>query len=135
MKKITIYEFWRSPYKIKNRYDSLSLEEWIGCRSLREWLFHYCSHRFCLTNRDKKTFASGRTFLILAPHIIKVNINESKKCHDANLVIWVSTPSNNFIICGDASDTELKKIRNDWKLSYSIVVRASHHGSRNSSNL
>ena len=33
------------------------------------------------------------------------------------------------IICGDASDSELAKVRQDWDVSICTVLRASQHGS------
>ena len=64
-----------------------------------------------------------------------VNDNDTRECHDANLVIWVSTPANNFLVCGDASDSELELVKIDWKLSGCNVLRVSHHGSENGASL
>ncbi len=131
--KITVYEFWGSPYKRRYGDDSLSIDDWQEYHALQKALLP--DHRFICWKGAKKKFANGLfEFVVLGPHK-NVNDNENRECHDANLVIWVTTPANNFIICGDASYTELKQIRDDWRLSDCTVLRASHHGSLKGANL
>jgi competence protein ComEC len=133
--KVTVAEFWGSPYKRRYGDNSLSLDEWKEYCALKERLVPDNNSRFICTKEAKKTFAYGCTFLVLGPRK-DVNSNDTRECHDACLVIWVSTPANSFIICGDASDSELEEIRIDWNLAdCCTVLRASHHGSKNGANL
>jgi competence protein ComEC len=130
---VIIGEFWGSPYKRRYGDNSLSLDEWKEYCKLKEDLVPDLNRRYVCTKNAQKTF-SGCLFVVLGPHK-NVNVNETRECHDACLVIWVSTPANNFIICGDASDSQLEQIRGYWNLSDCTVLRASHHGSINGANL
>jgi competence protein ComEC len=131
--KVTVDEFWGSPYERRYGDNSLENEEWKEYCNLKEKLVPESNKRFTCTKNARKTL-SGVEFVVLGPHK-DVNSNETRECHDACLVIWVSSPANNFIICGDASDPQLDQIRMDWKLSDCSVLRASHHGSINGANL
>lgn len=131
--KVTVSEFWGSPYERRYDDNSLSYEDWKEYCSLKERLVPDLNRRFTCTKNTRKTL-SGCEFVVLGPPK-DVNTNETRECHDACLVIWVQSPANNFIICGDASDSELEQIRFGWKLSEGTVLRASHHGSLNGANL
>lgn len=129
--KVTVAEFWGSPYQRRHGDNSLSVDEWNEYNCLKRRLVP--NNRFTCTKGAKKVFSSCR-FLVLGPRK-NVNADETRECHDACLVVWVSTPANNFIICGDASDSELEQIRTDWDLSNCTVLRVSHHGSGNGADL
>lgn len=129
--KVIVEEFWGSPYKRRYDDNSLSSDELGEYNRLKRMLVP--NNRFTCMKGNKKLF-SGCRFFVLGPHE-NVNADETRECHDACLVIWVSTPANNFIICGDASDSELDLIRTDWNLSDCTVLRASHHGSINGADL
>lgn len=131
--KFTVAEFWGSPYERRHGDNSLSLDEWKEYCQLKEKLIPDNQKRFTCPSGTRKTF-SGCEFVVLGPRKA-VNANDTRECHDASLVIWVETPANKFLICGDASDSELDQIRADWKLSECNVLRASHHGSINGANL
>jgi len=129
--RVRVDEFWGTPYL--RRYDdsSLSSDEWN----------HYCHLKSRLVSKKIFTCTKGVektigvcTFVVLGPRK-DVNANQTRECHDANLVIWVSSPANNFLICGDASDYELEQVRIDWNLTSCSVLRASHHGSINGADL
>lgn len=130
---VTVAEFWSSPYKRRHGDDSLSLDEWNEYCSLKEKLVPDPNKRFTCIKDARKTL-SGCEFVVLGPRK-DININETRECHDACLVIWVSSPANKFIICGDSSDSQLDQITSDWKLLDCTVLRASHHGSDNGANL
>lgn len=127
--KVTVAEFWGSPYERRYGDNSLENEEWKEYCNLKENLVPEANKRFTCTKNARKTL-SGCEFVVLGPRK-DVNSSDTRECHDACLVIWVSSPANNFIICGDASDSQLDQIRTDWKLSDCTVLRASHHGSIN----
>ena len=131
--KVTVAEFWGSPYKRRHGDNSLSLEEWNEYNQLKEKLVPDSNIRFTCTSDARKKL-SGCEFVVLGPRK-EVNNSETRECHDACLVIWGHSPANNFIICGDASDSQLDQIKNDWELSDCTVLRASHHGSDNNANL
>lgn len=131
--KVTVAEFWGSPYQRRHGDNSLSVDEWNEYNDLKNRLVSDSNRRFTCTKGVRKTL-SGSEFVVLGPRN-DVNANETRECHDACLVIWVSTPANKFIICGDASDSELEQIRSDWNLTSCNVLRASHHGSENGANL
>ncbi len=129
----TVAEFWGSPYKRRHDDNSLSLEDYNEYTNLKNKLVPDSSKRFTCSSGVRKNFTNCN-FLVLGPRT-SVNDSDTRECHDANLVIWVSTPANNFIVCGDASDSELDLILADWKLTNCNVLRASHHGSKNGANL
>ena len=131
--KITVAEFWGSPYKRRYDDNSLANEEWQEYCNLKEKLVPDSNKRFTCTKDSRKTF-SNCEFVVLGPRN-DVNTIETRECHDACLVIWVNSPANHFIICGDASDSQLDQIRTDWNLSSCTILRASHHGSMNGANL
>jgi competence protein ComEC len=133
--KVTVAEFWGSPYERRYGDNSLENEEWKEYCNLKYQLVPESSKRFTCIKNARKTL-SGCEFVVLGPRK-DVNNSETRECHDACLVIWVSSPANNFIICGDASDSQLDQIRTDWKISDCTVnvFRASHHGSINGANL
>ncbi len=130
---VTVSKFWGSPYKRRYSDNSLAYDEWKEYCDLKEKLVPDNNRRFICTKGAKETF-SGCTFTVLGPRD-NINEDETRECHDACLVVWVSSSANNFIICGDASDSQLDQIRTDWKLSGCTVLRASHHGSINGANL
>lgn len=131
--KFTVAEFWGSPYKRRPGDNSLSLDEWNEYCRLKENLVPDGQRRFtCL--KGANTTIGGCEFFVLGPRST-VNSDENRECHDASLVVWVNTPANKFLICGDASDSELDQVRVDWKLSECTVLRTSHHGSENGANL
>lgn len=130
---VTVAEFWGSPYERRYGDNSLEDEEWKEYCNLKERLVPEMSRRFTCMKNTRKTL-SGCEFVVLGPRK-NVNTNETRECHDACLVVWVHSPANNFIICGDASDSQLDQITSDWKLSDCTVLRASHHGSDNGANL
>lgn len=130
---VTVAEFWGSPYERRYDDNSLANEEWKGYCNLKEKLVPDSKKRFTCTKNSRKTFSSCE-FVVLGPRK-DVNTNETRECHDACLVIWVHSPANDFIICGDASDSQLDQIRTDWDLSSCTILRASHHGSMNGANL
>lgn len=129
----TVGTFWGSPYKRRRGDNSLALEDWDEYCELKQKLVPESTRRFSCSKNSTMTL-SGCTFRVLGPRK-DVNSNETRECHDACLVVWVATPANSFIICGDASDSELDQITVDWKLSACTVLRASHHGSINGANL
>ncbi|MFZ5994787.1 MAG: ComEC/Rec2 family competence protein [Thermodesulfobacteriota bacterium] len=131
--KVTVAEFWGSPYQRRYGDNSLSADEWNEYSDLKNRLIPDSNTRFTCTKGTEKIL-SGCKFIVLGPsnHINKV---ETRECHDASLVVWVSSPANNFLICGDASDSELEQIRSEWNLSSCTVLRASHHGSENGAHL
>lgn len=131
--KVTVAEFWGSPYERRYDDNSLSYEEWKEYCNLKEKLVPDSNRRFTCTKNIRKTF-SDYEFVVLGPRK-NVNSDETRECHDACLVIWIHSPANNFIICGDASDSQLDQIRSDWKLSDCTILRSSHHGSINGANL
>jgi len=129
----TVAEFWGSPYQRRHGDNSLSLDDWNEYCKLKDALVPDNQKRFTCTKDVRRKF-SDCEFLVLGPRK-DVNSNETRECHDASLVVWVSSPANNFLVCGDASDSELELIMADWKLSNCHVLRASHHGSENGANL
>lgn len=129
----TVAKLWGSPYKRRYDDNSLSLDEWNEYCQLKEKLIPDSEKRFTCTKNARISF-SGCEFVVLGPRC-NVNDNDTRECHDASLIIWVATPANKFLICGDASDSELDQVRVDWKLSECNVLRASHHGSENGANL
>jgi len=129
--RVTVAEFWGSPYQRRHGDNSLSADDWNEYCRLKERLVS--NNRFTCTKGVEKTFSNCKV-LVLGPRE-SVNANETRECHDANLVIWVFSPANNFLICGDASDSELEQIRIGWNLADCTVLRASHHGSKNGANL
>jgi competence protein ComEC len=129
-----VAEFWGTPYIRRNEDNSVSIEDWNEYKSLKERLMPNAQQRFTCTKGIQKTFASEFVFTILGPRK-NVNESETRECHDANLVVWVSSPANKFLVCGDASDTELDQVRTDYNLSSCNVLRTSHHGSINGANL
>jgi competence protein ComEC len=131
--KFTIAKFWGSPYERRYNDKSLSLDDWKEYCRLKEKLIPDNQKRFVCSSGTRMTF-SGCEFVVLGPSKA-INTNDTRECHDASLVIWASTPANNFLICGDASDSELDQIKADWKLSGCNVLHASHHGSENGANL
>jgi len=131
--KFTIAEFWGSPYERRYGDNSLSLDDWKEYCHLKEKLIPDNQKRFVCSKGVRITFDSCE-FLVLGLRK-EVNQNDTRECHDASLVIWISTPANKFIVCGDASDSELDQIRADWKLSKCDILRASHHGSERGANL
>jgi len=131
--KVTIAEYWGSPYERRYGDSSLSLDEWNEYNNLKGRLVPNVNNRYICYKDEKKTF-SNCIFTVLGPRN-DLNKRDTRECHDGCLVIWVSTPANNFIICGDASDSELDEIRDDWKISGCHVLRASHHGSINGANI
>jgi len=131
--KVTVGQFWGSPYERRYGDNSLDLDEWKEYCNLKEKLVPDPTRRFNCT-KDAKETISGCTFTVLGPRK-GINAVETRECHDASLVIWAATPANHFMICGDASDSELDQIMTDWKLQGCDVLRASHHGSLNGANL
>ena len=129
----TVAAFWGSPYDRRYGDNSLSLDDWNEYNDLKNRLVSDSNKRFNCSKDARKTF-SGCEFIVLGPRKT-INNDDTRECHDGSLVIWVNTPENNFIICGDASDSELDQIKADWKLSGCDVLRCSHHGSDNGSNL
>jgi len=131
--KFTVAEFWGSPYERRRDDNSLSLDDWNEYCRLKERLIPDTQKRFSCSSGTRKTFSECE-FVVLGPRKT-VNASDTRECHDASLVVWVATPANKFLICGDASDSELDQIRADWKLSECNILRASHHGSMNGANL
>lgn len=131
--KVMVAEFWGSPYQRRHGDNSLSVDEWNEYTQLKERLVPDSSKRFTCISNVRKTF-SGCEFVVLGPRK-DVNSIDTRECHDACLVLWVSSPANKFLICGDASDSQLDQIRTDWKISDCTVLRTSHHGSINGANL
>jgi len=131
--KVSVHEFWGSPYKRRQGDSSLAYEEWREYCSLKAKLVPDQTHRFtCTKNASKEV--SVCTLTILGPRA-NTNDSETRECHDACLSIWVHSPANEVIICGDASDSLLDQIRNDWNLSPCTILHASHHGSENGADL
>jgi beta-lactamase superfamily II metal-dependent hydrolase len=131
--KVTVAEFWGSPYSRRHGDNSLSLDEWNEYNRLKEKLVPDSNKRFTCTKGAEKSLSSCK-LVILGPRE-NVNTDETRECHDACLVIWIGSPANNFVICGDASDAQLDQIRTDWKLTSCSILRTSHHGSLNGANL
>ncbi len=129
----TVAEFWGSPYERRYGDNSLSIDDWNEYNNLKGRLIPDSNKKFTCTKGVRKTF-SGCEFVVLGPRNT-INSDDTRECHDGSLVIWVSTPSNKFIICGDASNSELDQVKSDWKLSGCDVLRCSHHGSDNGANL
>ena len=131
--KATVAKLWGSPYERRRGDNSLAADEWNEYSKLIEKLVPDASKRFTATKGATEKY-SGCTFQILGPRK-DVNSSDTRECHDASLVVWVGAPANNFIVCGDASDSELDLVRADWKLADCHVLKASHHGSINGANL
>jgi len=131
--KVTVAEFWGCPYERRYGDSSLSVEDWEEYCELKRKLVPDAGKRFKVWKQTKATFPPC-TFTVLGPRK-DVNADQHRECHDASVVVWVSTPNNDFIVCGDASDNELQKIRADWQFSSCTVLRASHHGSENGADL
>lgn len=131
--KFTIAEFWGSPYQRRHGDNSLALDDWNEYVDLKNKLIPDNQKRFICSKGTRKKFSQCE-FLVMGPRDT-LKSNETRECHDGCLVIWVSSPANNFLICGDASDSELDEVKADWKLSGCNVLRASHHGSENGANL
>ena len=129
----TVAEFWGSPYQRRYGDNSLSNDDWNEYCELRNKLVPNIQKRYVCSKGVRQTF-SGCEFTVLGPRNT-LNDNDTRECHDGCIVTWVSSPLNKFLICGDASDTELDEIRNDWKLSDCTVLRSSHHGSINGANI
>jgi beta-lactamase superfamily II metal-dependent hydrolase len=127
--KVTVAKFWGSPYQRRYGDDSLSVDDWNEYTRLKERLIPDANSRYTCTKGAEAIF-SGCKFVVLGPRK-EINQDDTRKCHDGCLVIWISTPANKFAVCGDASDSELDQIRVDWDLSSCTVLRASHHGSIN----
>lgn len=130
---VIVARFWGSPYQRQRDDNSLATDEWNEYSKLVQKLVPDVGKRVTLTKGQSATY-SGCTFHVLGPRN-EVNSSPTRECHDASLVVWVGTPANNFIVCGDASDSELDLVRADWKLGDCQVLRASHHGSINGANL
>jgi competence protein ComEC len=131
--KITVGKFWGSPYKRRHDDPSLSLEDWNTYNRLKAQFVPDPNKRFACIEGANASF-SDCEFRVLGPKKI-INDNPSRDCHDGCLVISVSSPANKFIICGDASDSELDQVRESWKLTNCTILRASHHGSENGANV
>lgn len=131
--KIGVGEFWGSPYKRRYADPSLSYDEWNEYVNLKAKLVPDLNNRFICWSGARKKFSECE-LVVLGPRR-NINKNETREIHDACLVIWVSSPANKFVICGDASDSQLDQIRIDWNISGCTVLRASHHGSINGANL
>jgi beta-lactamase superfamily II metal-dependent hydrolase len=129
----TVARFWGSPYQRRYGDNSLSLDDWNEYCALRDRLVPDASRR-STPYKDEAIAFSGCTYRVVGPRS-NVNASDTRECHDACLVTWANTPANNFIVCGDASDSELDQIRRDWNLSSCSVLRASHHGSVNGADL
>jgi competence protein ComEC len=127
-----------SPYE--RRYDEYSVtnEEWQNFARLRD---HFVS-------RGTKTYIpyrqsdlstpfwdiDGISFRILAP-FKDLAQSDTRKLHDACLVVHVAAGSHKFLVCGDASDASLNKIARNTQNYCNDVLRCSHHGSDNNADL
>lgn len=131
--EFTIAEFWGSPYSRRESDQSITVNDWNEYHDLRDSLVINDQKIFICSKGARKTF-SGCEFIVLGPRNT-VNYSDTRECHDASLVVWVSTPANNFLICGDASDSELNEVMSDWIVKDCDVLHVSHHGSKNGANL
>ncbi len=131
--EVVVHKLWDSPYKRRHGDNSLSSEEWNSYKSLREKLVPEKSMRFICYEGAKANFAEVE-FKVIAPSR-DLNNNDTRECHDGCLVISVSSPSNKFIVCGDASGSELEDIISRWSISNCSILRTSHHGSINGASL
>jgi competence protein ComEC len=131
--KVNVQEVWGTPYKRREGDPSLSYDEWSEYINFIETLVPSHQHRFVCYKGARKNF-DKLEFIVLGPRH-NINQYETRDVHDACLVIWVSTPTNQFIICGDSSDYELSQIIKDWNMSSCTILRASHHGSINGANI
>ena len=129
--RVTVAEFWGSPYNRRYDDNTLSLDDWNEYARLKQRLNPNLSYT-CTKGAEK--ILSGCQFLVLGPRK-EINDISTRECHDGCLVVWVTTSANNFLICGDASDTQLDVIRSDYNLSKCTILRCSHHGSENGANL
>lgn len=133
--RIRIGEFWESPYKRRREDNSLPLDEWKEYRDLRDWyIARSKTHTVYSNSSDSFKDLSGCKLQILGPNI-EVNENEGRNCHDASLVVWISTFNYNLIFCGDASNSELDEVMVDWDISKCNILHASHHGSDEGANV
>jgi competence protein ComEC len=129
----TVAKFWGSPYQRRYGDNSLSLNDWTEYQSLRDRLVPDTTRRSTPYKGESVTF-SDCTFTVLGPRN-SLNASDTRECHDGSLVLWVGTPKNQIVVCGDASDSELGQICQDWNLSTCSILRASHHGSINGAEL
>jgi competence protein ComEC len=128
-----VLRYWGSPYERRYADASLSNDEWNEYVKLRNKLVPESNRQ--MTPYKGETIKIGScTFFVVGPRN-NVNSDNNRECHDASLVVWVSSPSNTLLVCGDASDLELKRISLDYKLSDCTILRASHHGSENGADL
>ena len=130
---ITVDEFWGSPYERRYGDGSLSNDEWNEYCDLKAQVVSNINNRYIPSKGIKKTIGCC-TITVLGPRK-DVNDRKTRECHDASLVLCVSSPANTLIICGDASDSELDEVNNDYQLSACTILKASHHGSLNGANL
>lgn len=129
-KGVTVAEFWGSHYKRRQGDSSVDKNDWDEYHRLRDAITPEGKRFVCYKHPDHMRTFGGCTFRILGPRK-EVNESDTRECHDASLVVWVSSPANNFIISGDASDSELDLVQQDWKLAGCSILQASHHGSIN----
>lgn len=129
---VKVNRFWGSPYKRRNGDSTLTIEEWKEYLELKEKLVPAANRSICY--KGAQIEMGGCIFRVLGPRR-NVNNGADRECHDANLVIQISTPLENIIICGDASSRELEIINSDWNLEACTILKASHHGSINGLNV
>jgi competence protein ComEC len=118
---------WSSPYRRTDGDDSLSQEDLDEYRQLVGWLAPE-ARRHSVVARGVHTAFPGATVTVLGPRE-DVNENPNCRCHDACVVVAVTAGPSVTVICGDASESELATVRNDWDMSVCTVLRASQHGS------
>lgn len=121
-----------SPYDRRRGDDSVTLEEWDEFNSFKDH-FAAIGTKLHAPYRQAKWGEAwwdtdGIKFEIIGPHESTAD-SDTRRIHDACLVIKAILGERACLFTGDASDPNLEYIANNTKNYCNDILHASHHGS------
>lgn len=127
-----------SPYERRRGDDSVTLEEWNEFDSLKNYFSSEGTNLhapYRQTEWEEPWWDCNETkFWIIGPHS-NTGDSETRKIHDASLVIKATLGERACLFTGDASDNNLEYIADNTNNICNDILHASHHGSLEGAHL
>ncbi len=121
-----------SPYNRRLSDHSVTLDEWNEFNTLKGYFEKKGTKLYAPYRQSdfKEPWWSpnGVKFEIIGPHS-SIADSDTRKIHDASLIIKAILGDRNCLFAGDASDSNLEYIANTTSNYCNDILHASHHGS------
>ncbi len=129
---IQVVEIWESCYERRRNDNSVKYDEWNDYQKLKTAL----GAKVYQPTKSTENFSivGGAGIQIYNPPQ-NVNDNETRELHDACLVFTIRKGNMTVTFTGDASDTALQFVIDNFEIKEKYILHASHHGSINGANL